>query len=501
MKLAVAASCLRAKKMRARHRNMAMATGGGASGGGMVFFYAATAAAGPSATPSASAISSIRREKCICTRRRSTFARPPEEFRGRSRRAVRFRRAPRFADSRLAGKDQFGPVRCCPVLRHGPLRPEDGQVHLGRPGDHASDRHPDGRASSARSSAGWFIARNAGSGNLALEDGMTDGSIDILAQASFWLEPVASTSAQRHDTVFYTVLWVTGFFFALVVALMLSVHRALPPTERRAPPHRAHPQYAVGSRLDRHPAGRGHCDIRDGTARLCRFRHAAAERYGGRRGGRQWAFSFTYANGAVGDKLYLEVDRPVILQLHSADVLHAVYIPAFRVQRNAVPGRTTEMWVRPVRLGSYHIFCTQYCGDGHSRMGSEAVCSMRPAIRPSWRNWPTSSSIRPPRSRCPTRRWASRCTRATAAGSATRSTARPAPARPGWGFTSKTFAFSVAPPGYTLSASDSDAKWDAYLRQHILNPGATIVKGYQNVMQPFAPQFSGSPTKTRSWRP
>ncbi len=47
---------------------------------------------------------------------------------------------------------------------------------------------------------------------------MSHPSPDILAQASFWLEPPASTSAAKHDVVFYTLLYVTGFFFFLVVA-------------------------------------------------------------------------------------------------------------------------------------------------------------------------------------------------------------------------------------------------------------------------------------------
>ena len=54
-----------------------------------------------------------------------------------------------------------------------------------------------------------------------------------------------------------------------------------------------------------------------------------------------------------------------------------------------------------------------------------------------------------------------------------------------------------APPGYTLSAGDSDAKWDAYLRESILDPGAKIVQGYQNVMPSYAAQFSGSAYKDK----
>jgi cytochrome c oxidase subunit II len=57
--------------------------------------------------------------------------------------------------------------------------------------------------------------------------------------------------------------------------------------------------------------------------------------------------------------------------------------------------------------------------------------------------------------------------------------------------------FSVAPPGYTLTAADGDAKWDAYLRESILDPGAKIVAGYQNVMPSAAPQYSGSAYKDK----
>ena len=58
----------------------------------------------------------------------------------------------------------------------------------------------------------------------------------------------------------------------------------------------------------------------------------------------QWQFNFKYPNGAVSDELYLRSRSAGGPAAHSQDVLHALYIPAFRVQRNAVPGRTTEMW-------------------------------------------------------------------------------------------------------------------------------------------------------------
>ena len=64
----------------------------------------------------------------------------------------------------------------------------------------------------------------------------------------------------------------------------------------------------------------------------------------------QWHFNFKYPNGAESDELYLQVDRPVVLRLHLQGRPHALYIPAFRVQRNAVPGRTTQLWFKPTEL-------------------------------------------------------------------------------------------------------------------------------------------------------
>ena len=96
----------------------------------------------------------------------------------------------------------------------------------------------------------------------------------------------------------------------------------------------------------------------------------------------QWQFNFKYPNGAESNELYLLVDRPVVLKLTSKDVTHALYIPAFRVQRNAVPGQNTEIWFKPTVLtdkdpatgeeGFYHVFCTQYCGNGHAEMNTKA---------------------------------------------------------------------------------------------------------------------------------
>jgi cytochrome c oxidase subunit 2 len=83
---------------------------------------------------------------------------------------------------------------------------------------------------------------------------------------------------------------------------------------------------------------------------------------------RMWSWSFTYDNGRTSPKLYVPVGRPVVVDLVSKDVLHGFYIPAFRVKRDAVPGMKNHVWFMASKAGSYDLFCSQYCGAGHSAM-------------------------------------------------------------------------------------------------------------------------------------
>ncbi len=83
---------------------------------------------------------------------------------------------------------------------------------------------------------------------------------------------------------------------------------------------------------------------------------------------RMWNFRFEYENGKMTDSLYVPVGEPVILDLVALDVLHSLYIPAFRVKEDMVPGTDKQMWFIPGQTGSYDLFCTEYCGLEHSYM-------------------------------------------------------------------------------------------------------------------------------------
>jgi cytochrome c oxidase subunit 2 len=83
---------------------------------------------------------------------------------------------------------------------------------------------------------------------------------------------------------------------------------------------------------------------------------------------RMWSWEFSYANGATSPKLYVPVGKPVLVDLVSRDVIHGFYLPAFRVKRDAVPGMNNHVWFMAPKPGSYDLFCSQYCGTGHSAM-------------------------------------------------------------------------------------------------------------------------------------
>ena len=98
---------------------------------------------------------------------------------------------------------------------------------------------------------------------------------------------------------------------------------------------------------------------------------------------RQWSWSFRYENGRESDVLNVPLGRPVKLAITSVDVLHSLFIPAFRVKEDAVPGRETYLWFRPDRIGSFDLFCSEYCGMAHSSMITK-VEVLQPAEFAAW---------------------------------------------------------------------------------------------------------------------
>lgn len=107
---------------------------------------------------------------------------------------------------------------------------------------------------------------------------------------------------------------------------------------------------------------------------------------------KKWDWRFLYKNGKevtsaldaknerVPATMVVPVNRPVKLIMasekisaNSTDpsdrpVLHSFYIPAMRIKQDVVPGRYTALWFEAEKEGDYWVFCTEYCGAGHSAM-------------------------------------------------------------------------------------------------------------------------------------
>jgi cytochrome c oxidase subunit II len=89
--------------------------------------------------------------------------------------------------------------------------------------------------------------------------------------------------------------------------------------------------------------------------------------------GRKWEWAFDYGTGMKSKKLVVPVNKPIRLNLHSEDVNHGLFIPAFRVKQDVIPGYNNYLWFIPTVIGEYEILCTEYCGMLHSAMLSKAV--------------------------------------------------------------------------------------------------------------------------------
>lgn len=87
--------------------------------------------------------------------------------------------------------------------------------------------------------------------------------------------------------------------------------------------------------------------------------------------GRMWEWEFDYGNGLKSKELVVPINKPLRLDLRSQDVNHGLFIPAFRVKEDVIPGYNNYMWFIPQYIGNYEILCTQYCGLLHSNMMSK----------------------------------------------------------------------------------------------------------------------------------
>jgi cytochrome c oxidase subunit 2 len=99
---------------------------------------------------------------------------------------------------------------------------------------------------------------------------------------------------------------------------------------------------------------------------------------------KQWMWKLQHPEGQREiNELHIPVGRPVKLTMTSEDVIHSFYVPAFRTKQDVVPGRYTTSWFIATKPGKYHLFCAEYCGTNHSRMGGW-IYVMEPEDYQAW---------------------------------------------------------------------------------------------------------------------
>jgi cytochrome c oxidase subunit II len=188
--------------------------------------------------------------------------------------------------------------------------------------------------------------------------------------------------------------------------------------------------------------------------------------------GKQWMWKCEHPGGQHEiNSLHIPINQPVQLTIISQDVFHSFSIPAFRVKREAIPGRYSTMWFEANQVGTYHLFCTQYCGTNHSQMIGEVVV-MTPD---DFKQWLASSTSGNSLAQNGERLFASlSCT----ACHNTRPDAR-GPNLAG-----------VYGSHLTLTSGQTITVDDEYLRSAILNPSQHITQGYAPIMPTYQGQIS-----------
>src|ERR1700760_1611828 len=188
--------------------------------------------------------------------------------------------------------------------------------------------------------------------------------------------------------------------------------------------------------------------------------------------GKQWMWKAEHPGGQHEiNALHIPTGQPIQLTLISQDVFHSFSIPAFRVKREAIPGRYTSVWFEATTPGTYHLFCTQYCGTNHSVMIGE-ITAMSPT---DYKKWTQESTSGMSPAQNGERLFASMGCNACHSGTA----AARGPSLAG-----------VYGSKLQLTNGSQVLVNDAYLRDAILNPSQHITAGYAPIMPTYQGQIS-----------
>jgi cytochrome c oxidase subunit 2 len=161
----------------------------------------------------------------------------------------------------------------------------------------------------------------------------------------------------------------------------------------------------------------------------------------------------------------------VKLVITSEDTIHSFFVPAFRIKKDAVPGRYNTAWFRATKTGSYHLFCAEYCGTEHSKMIGRVVV-VDPEAYETWlAGGPPAESPVAAGEKLFTELNCITCHRPDSAGRGP-------------------YLAGIFDRKVMLADGSAAVADEAYVRESIVSPAAKVTAGYQPVMPTFQGQVS-----------
>lgn len=186
---------------------------------------------------------------------------------------------------------------------------------------------------------------------------------------TFWMPPQASTLAPDIDRVFYFIYWVDIAFFVLMMGAVIFFaikYKQKAEGDKTSSNKGSHSLELVWAVV---PLIISVVMFVTGFRVYVESIVPPADSYDIRVVAQKWSWAFEYpSEGIDSTELVVPADTNVRLTMNSKDVLHSFFVPDFRIKKDVVPGRYSVVWFNAPEPGEHHIFCTEYCGDGHSLM-------------------------------------------------------------------------------------------------------------------------------------
>jgi len=196
--------------------------------------------------------------------------------------------------------------------------------------------------------------------------------------------PNASTVATEVDLLYFFIVAVCAFFAVLVTALIIAFTIKFKRTHEDAVGADIHGSLALELGWTFIPFVLALVMFGWGASLFFRLATPPANAMDVFVVGKQWMWKVQHPEGVREiNELHVPIGRPVRITLGSEDVLHDYSLPAFRVKMDAVPGKLTTLWFEATKVGTYPIFCAEYCGTKHSGMIGQ-VTVMTPQDYEAW---------------------------------------------------------------------------------------------------------------------